>query len=276
MFFNLRANIFIYYFVSVVAFLALFYYEVSIVGVDDFYILGFFLLLFITISAIFISKLALDPLVEYTRNLQALSKETLHELNLPISTILTNINMLQKTAQDAKTLRRIERIHTACDMLQERYNELEYMINMQSKNEVQESFFVDKLVLERLAFLENVYPNVKMNVSVEALQIYGDKKGLAKVIDNIVDNGVKYSPNSKTIEIQLKNKILSIQDFGIGIDEVALVHIFDRYYQADQTMQGFGIGLNMVKHYCDTHSIELSFVSQPNKGTTVKLNFKNK
>ncbi len=269
-------NIFIYYFISVVAFLALFYYAIAIVGIDNFYILGAFLLLFIMVSGVFISKLAVDPLVEYTYNLQALSKETLHELNLPISTILTNINMLQKTAQDEKTLKRVERIRKACAMLQERYNELEYMIKMQSKNEVKESFFVDKLLLERVEFLQNVYPNVNMSVDVESLEIYGDKKGLAKIIDNIVDNGVKYSPNSKTIKMQLKNKILSIQDFGIGMDEVALVHIFDRYYQADTTLQGFGIGLTMVKHYCDTHAIELSFVSQPNKGTTVKLNFKNK
>ncbi len=275
MFFNLRANIFIYYFISVIAFITLFYYAIAIVGVDNFYMLGGFLFLFIGISGIFISKLAVDPLVEYTKHLQALSKETLHELNLPISTIATNTQMLAKTLQDEKSLKRIERINAACDMLKERYDELEYMIKMQSKHDIKESFFVNELIEERVAFLQRVYPNVKIDVILDALEIVGDKKGLAKVIDNIVDNGVKYSPNSQRIEIKLQESLLNIQDFGKGMDEVELLHIFDKYYQSDKNMQGFGIGLNMVKRYCDTNSIQLSFISEPNSGTTVKLNFKN-
>ena len=276
MFFNLRTNIFIYYVVSVLAFLALFYYAIAIIGVDNFYILGFFLLLFISLSAFFIAKLAVDPLVEYTQNLQALSKETLHELNLPISTIVSNTKMLEKTFEDAKSLKRIGRINSACEMLKERYNELEYMINMQSKQDVKEHFSLKDLVVKRVAFLQSIYPNIEIVARLEDLQIYGDAKGLAKVIDNLVDNGVKYSQNSSRLEITLENKILSIQDFGKGMDEVELLHIFDRYYQSDKNMQGFGIGLNMVKRYCDTNNIALRFHSKVGFGTRVELNFKNK
>ena len=255
------------------AFLVLFYYAIAVVGVDNYYILGTFLFLFIVVSGIFISKLAVDPLVEYTSHLQALSKETLHELNLPISTIATNTQMLAKNMQDEKSLKRIDRINAACDMLKERYDELEYMIKMQSRHEIKESFLVNELVDERVSFLQRVYPNIHIDVMLDDLEIIGDKKGLAKVIDNIVDNGVKYSPNSQRIEIKLQKRLLSIQDFGKGMDEVELLHIFDNYYQSDKNMQGFGIGLNMVKRYCDTNSIELSFVSKPNNGTTVQLNF---
>jgi len=254
--------------------MGIFYYEIAVVGVDNFYLLGGFLFVFIAISALFISKLAVDPLVEYTQNLQTLSKETLHELNLPISTIISNTKMLEKTLEDEKSLKRVGRIHGACDMLKERYNELEYMINMQSKKDVKESFLVQELVRERVAFLQRIYPNVQMTFELDNLEIYGDKKGLAKVIDNIVDNGVKYSQNSKIIEIKLQKRVLSIQDYGKGMDEVELLHIFDKYYQSDKNMQGFGIGLNMVKRYCDSNDIELSFSSKPDFGTRVKLNFK--
>ena len=254
----------------------LFYYAIAIVGVDNFYLLGGFLFLFIAISGVFISKLAVDPLVEYTKHLQALSKETLHELNLPISTIASNTQMLTKTLEDEKSLKRLRRINLACEMLKERYDELEYMIKMQSKHDIKETFFVNELIEQRVAFLQRLYPNIKMNVELETLEIKTDKKGLAKVIDNIVDNGVKYSQNSQLLEIKLKNSLLSIQDFGKGMDEVELLHIFDKYYQSDKNMQGFGIGLNMVKRYCDTNKIQLSFISEPNSGTKVKLNLKNK
>ncbi len=90
------------------------------------------MLCFSALGGVMISKLAIDPLQEHVTNLQNLSKETLHELNLPISTIFTNSNMLKKNMQSEKDLKRLTRIDTACSMLQERYNELDYMIKKQN------------------------------------------------------------------------------------------------------------------------------------------------
>jgi len=256
-----------------VAFVGFAYYFVIILGVENLLILSIVGLCFVILSGIFISKLAVDPLFEYVRSLQNLSKETLHELNLPISTIRTNSQMLQRSMEDEKSLKRIGRIDTACEMLKERYNELDYMIKMQSKEDVTEEFFVGELVDQRVAFLSKIYPQFTFNLSLEKLQIRSDKKGLAKVIDNIVDNGVKYSANSKDIEINIKNGTLFIRDYGIGMDEVELLQIFDTYYQSNTQVQGFGIGLSMVKRFCDKNSIRLSFKSAKDTGTTVELKF---
>ena len=270
---NLRINIFIYYFITVVAFVGFTYYLVAILKIENLFILSIIGLCFIVLSGIFISKLAVDPLLEYVRSLQNLSKETLHELNLPISTIITNTQMLQKNTEDEKSLKRIGRINRACEMLKERYNELDYMIKMQSRQDVEEEFWVDELVEERVAFLSKIYPQFEFNLALEKLQIKSDKKGLAKVIDNIVDNGVKYSKNSKVIDINIDDKTLFIEDFGIGMDEVELLRIFDNYYQSNSDIQGFGIGLSMVKRFCDKNSIRLSFKSQKDNGTRVELKF---
>lgn len=257
-----------------IGFLALSYYFFVVLAVDNFLILSIVGICFVILSGVFITKLAVDPLLEYLKSLQALSKETLHELNLPISTIVTNIQMLERSVEDEKSLKRLGRINSACEMLKERYNELEYMIKMQSREDVHEKFFVDDLVKERVDFLSVIYPHINFNLSLESLEIVNDKKGLAKVIDNIVDNGVKYSANSKNIDINIKNNNLFIQDYGIGMDEVELLKIFDTYYQSNTTMQGFGIGLNMVKRFCDKNAIELRFESKPNSGTKVELEFK--
>ena len=227
------------------------------------------------LGGVMISKLAIDPLAEHVTSLQNLSKETLHELNLPISTIITNSSMLKKNMKNEKDLKRLSRIETACDMLQERYNELDYMIKKQTKNEIKESFFLDDLVRKRVEFLKQIYPHMEFNLELESTQIISDKTGLSKVIDNIIDNGVKYSPNSNKCEIKLKNFTLYIQDYGCGMDEVELIQIFDNYYQSNETVQGFGIGLSMVKRFCDTQGIELSFKSKPDFGTTVLLKFKD-
>ena len=274
MFNNLRLNIFVYYFITVSGFVGITYYFLVVLAFENYVVLTILGICFIVLSSVFISKLAVDPLLEYVKNLQNLSKETLHELNLPVSTILTNTQMLERNLDDEKSKKRLARIKSACEMLKERYNELDYMIKMQSKEELIEEFDVSTLVEERVTFLGRIYPQINFNLSLENLMIKSDKKGLSKVIDNVVDNGVKYSGNSKKIDITIDNKTLSIKDYGIGMDEVELLQIFDNYYQSNSTVSGFGIGLSMVKRFCDNNKIELNFYSTPKVGTRVEFQFK--
>ena len=220
-----------------------------------------------------ISKLSIDPLEEHIMNLQNLSKETLHELNLPISTIITNSQMIRKKMDDEKSLKRLARIDTACKMLQLRYDELDYMIKTQTPQEIKEPIKLDELVKQRIEFLNPIYKDIDFNLELQKTQIINDKIGLSKVIDNLIDNGVKYSPNSDKIDIKLFDSTLHIQDYGCGMDEVELIQIFDKYYQSNENMQGFGIGLNMVKKFCDKNKIKLNFNSKLNYGTTVLLKF---
>lgn len=276
LFANLRFFIFLFYVVTVALFLGIGYYFLQVVTDISPVLVGGVLLLLVVLCGIFIAKLALDPLVEYVENLQNLSKETLHELNLPISTITTNTQMLQKNTDDAKMLKRISRIESACTMLQQRYNELDYLIKTQTKQQILELFDLAEIVQQRIDFLQKVYPQAIFDVSLETSMVQSDKIGLQKVIDNVVDNGVKYSKNIPKLTIRLHQGMLSIRDEGIGMDEVEIVKIFDNYYQKDSTMQGFGIGLAMVKRFCDANSVILQVRSQPNKGTVVSLQFKER
>jgi len=271
---NQRIHIFIYYFITVTTFLGLSYYLVNIIQVQNTFLLALVMLCFIILSAVFISKLAVDPLAQHVKNLQDLSKETLHELNLPISTIKTNLQMVKKNLDDEKALKRLDRIDTACLMLQQRYNELDYMIKTQTLQEIKEDFDLDKLVQNRVNFLTSIYPHINFKIELEDTQIINDSIGLSKVIDNIIDNGVKYSKDNNKIDIKLHNYELSIKDYGCGMDELELVRIFDNLYQSNENMQGFGIGLSMVKRFCNKQDIYLGITSKPNIGTTVTLKFK--
>lgn len=273
MFRNLRINIFVYYFFTVTIFLGVLEYLLIGIEVKNIYLIAIVMICLVTLAGILIAKLAIDPLQEHVTNLQNLSKETLHELNLPISTIKTNVQMMQKNTIEPKELKRLSRIEKACEMLYERYNELDYMIKMQSQQNVQEVFYLQDLVIARVEFLKLAYPNVDFILTLESIKIKSDKKGLAKVIDNLIDNGVKYSTQSSQIEIRIEDSTLSIKDYGCGIDEVELLRIFDNYYQCNKNMQGFGIGLAMVKRFCDKQNIGLNFKSNKDKGTTVSLLF---
>jgi len=271
---NLHLNIFIYYLLTVSTFLLVLYTILNSSNSYNIYLLAIIMLCFVILAGVFISKLAVDPLAEHIINLQNLSKETLHELNLPISTILSNTDMLKKNNTDEKSLKRIARIQKASQMLQERYNELDYMIKTQSLEELRENIQLDILIEERINFLAPIYPHIQFNTHLEITNIFNDKIGLIKVIDNLIDNAVKYSDNSNNIDITLIDDKLSIEDYGIGIDDIELINIFDNYYQTNNNIQGFGIGLNMVKRFCDINKISLQFKSKLGQGTLVTLTFK--
>jgi len=218
-----------------------------------------------------VAKIAINPLVEHFEQLDRFSKETLHELNLPINTITANTAMLRKCHSDEKSLKRLDRIELAASMLKERYNELDYMIKKQIEKEQIERFDIADLIHERKVFLQALYPNVSWHVDVKSMEVVLDRIGMAKVIDNLVDNGVKYSLKNPEISIRLYENNLSVCDKGQGMDELELMRIFERYYQNDATMAGYGIGLGLVKRYCDRHDIGLRVESKPAEGTCVHL-----
>ena len=274
MFRSLQFNIFIYYFVTVALFLGILHFLLNVLELQNTYLIATILLSFVSYAAIILSNLAIDPLKEYVANLQNLSKETLHELNLPISTIKTNTQMMKKNLHDEKALKRLQRIDTACTMLEQRYHELEYMIKTQTSENIKEEIDLSILLKKRIEFLSPLYPQVTFNTTLESTQILNDSIGLSKVIDNLIENAVKYSPNTNIIDIELQNHTLSIKDYGCGMDEVELLNIFDNYYQSDSSMRGFGIGLSLVKRFCDAQGIRLSFKSKRDHGTTVLLKFK--
>ncbi len=220
------------------------------------------------------AKIAIKPLQEHFYHLDRFSKETLHELNLPVSTIATNVALLRKTHSDEKSQKRLERIEQATVMLKNRYDELDYFIQKQMEKETINEFDVAILLQERMEFLKPLYPEVLFNVDTSQLYVRLDRIGLGKVIDNLVDNGVKYSSNTAKITLTISGTVLSICDQGCGMDEAALVKIFDHYYQSDNSMAGYGIGLGLVKRYCDKYGIKLRVESKINIGTCIYLEFR--
>lgn len=250
------------------------YYVHQVLGVEQWGIIAFVSLLLTLLIGGILAKIAIRPLREHFELLERFSKETLHELNLPINTITANVEMLRKNHGDEKSLKRLERIETATQMLKERYNELDYMIKKQTEREKRVTFELAELIDERIRFLRPLYPNVVWNLEFSPHIVSCDRIGLGKVIDNLVENGVKYSTEIPSITISLYNHTLSICDQGIGMDEITLMRIYDRYYQNDSTVAGYGIGLSLVKRYCDRNRIHLHVSSRLGEGTCVKLEFK--
>lgn len=107
------------------------------------------------------------------------------------------------------------------------------------------------------------------------IQIEGDEQLLDQVLINLVNNAVKYAPDSKKIIIRIdkrQNDVkVSITDFGPGISKEKLTQLFERYYQADSgngQFSGLGLGLYICAEIIQKHGGKIGVDSEPGQGST--------
>lgn len=239
-------------------------------GLEKSWVVFTLLLLSFIVSYLIVSY-TLSSLFKTNHFLDILLKDTLHELNIPLSVINANLQMLQADEAEAKKLKRLERIELASKDLYTLYKEVDYYIKKEIQSDVREKFYLDELVASVVQKQREMADGVEIFYRVLHVELFADKHGLAKVISNLVHNALKYNQNRNPIHIFQENNTLTIKDEGIGMNEAELFLAFNRYYQADTTKEGYGIGLSLVKAYCDEFKIAMRINSQKNKGTEVIL-----
>ena len=260
------------YFLSVVLLLALLYWFLLLNGFDkaDFLLGAGAVAVLAMILGYILSGDILAPKQEMDARFLHLSKEILHELNLPLATIEANSKMLKKAHSDEKTQKRLKRIDAASVRLKRLYDELVYTINKEIYNVEKEHFSLLALIEERVEAMKELGRN-PFHLEVEDRSLFADRIGFEQMIDNLLSNAMKYSSREAPIRIATEGNKLVIEDRGIGMSESELVQIFERYYQSDSKQKGEGIGLALVKAYCDEAKIGIAILSKPGEGTTVKL-----
>ncbi len=210
------------------------------------------------------------PKKKMENTLSDLTHNIIHELNIPLATIKANASMLKKGMEDEKSLKRLGRIEDASVRLEKLYNELVYSIRKEMHSIEKERFYLHTLLEERIAIFEEQGRN-RFELDVPQYEIEVDKIGFEQMFDNLIANAMKYSPKESLISIVLEDNTLSIIDRGVGMSSTELLQVYERYFQADTQKEGVGIGLNLVKTYCDEVGIGIHIKSQEGVGTTILL-----
>ena len=116
---------------------------------------------------------------------------------------------------------------------------------------------------------------IDVNVGDEMPPLEGDPVRLNQVVENLVSNAVKYSPESSPISIELQQRdsriYLNVTDHGNGIAPEKIPLIFERYYRLEedgQTVKGTGLGLFISREIVRMHGGEINVKSEAGKGTT--------
>jgi two-component system phosphate regulon sensor histidine kinase PhoR len=119
--------------------------------------------------------------------------------------------------------------------------------------------------------------NGKISLFLEAEEpvIYGDSEHLANLVNNLLDNAIKYSPENPDVTVRTKNSdkgiIFSVEDKGIGMTKAVQSKIFERFYRQSSgnvhDVKGFGLGLNYARAIIEAHKGNITVFSEPGKGS---------
>ena len=274
-YFYISSFILVFFTILLVLFLNYFLiFEIKIIENSLFFMV--LLTLFGSLFFLLISTKILKPIFQSEENIKNSIKNRLHELNIPTSTIKINLHLLKKDLTDTKSLIRLERIEKANESLSSLYNNMEYEFKKEFENIDLEDFSLFDALNNSLDKFEDIKKDTIIEVFVpKNIVLNSDYNGFIIVLDNLISNAIKYnSKENPYIKISFENKVLSIFNKGVGIDTKNIMLVFDRYFQENSQNIGYGIGLAVVKEFCDKNGIGINIESFED-GNKINLNLKS-
>jgi len=229
-----------------------------------------FIFLFVFFIAYQLGKLFLQPLKKSITSLEEFIRDATHEMNTPISVILANIEMLKMKDTDLKELQRIE---FSAKRLEKIFKDLTFVrFNHTQKKEIKEINIKD-VVKRRIVIFQTLVDHKKIRIlkECEDFIIKADTEDIVRIVDNLLSNALKYSPNNSEIVISLKDGVLNIANPG------NIAHtdkVMSKFYRENQNEGGFGLGLYIVKKICDYYGFEFS-IKNENGFVKTSVNFKS-
>ncbi len=214
-----------------------------------------------------------------------------HEIRTPINIIVSSANLIKDSVYNLidpeyrqlfssidsasyRIIRTIDQILNMSELQVGAYQLNKKLIDL--KNDILENLYNEYV---RLA--ENKKLKLIKKYHVEDAKIIADEYCVTQIFANLIDNAIKYT-NEGSVEVILsegknKEKIIEIKDTGIGISEEFLPKLFEPFVQEEQgysrPYEGNGLGLALVKRYCELNNATVSVESKKNVGSVFRVVF---
>lgn len=237
----------------------------------------FFLLFAFTFYIILKQKRLSDIKTDFVNNMT-------HELKTPISTISLAAQMLKDNSihPEEKNLEHIARVVE--DETRRLAIQVEKVLQMAifEKGKLQPNLkkkdiheILDHVISNFALQVKNKNGRITHNFAAENFMIDIDEVHMINVVSNLIDNAIKYTPDTPLIQISTADTPggirISVKDNGIGIPKESLNKIFDKFYRIPtgniHNVKGFGLGLSYVQKVVEAHNGKVEVESQPGQGT---------
>jgi heavy metal sensor kinase len=216
------------------------------------------------------------------------SGDVSHELRTPLTIIRGEIEVLLRKDREKR-----EYVGTFNSVLEESHrmekiiDDLLFLSRVEAldRSKFNQIVRLDEILTRCVAGLKPAVQKKKLRLEMGSLseaKIRGDQSLLERMVVNLLENAIRYTPKGGRIYVSLERTDgslrLEIRDTGIGIPQESLPYIFDRFYVADKSRSketgGSGLGLSIVKWIAEHHRAHIDVQSRQGEGTTFYLIFR--
>lgn len=207
-----------------------------------------------------------------------------HELKTPITAIrgLTETILDDEEVDKETVIHFTNRVHAQSLRLSQLVGDLltiSRLENSQNEKDFDKINFIDLIrqsVKAAQTSAEEKGHTLVTELPDTELSLYADRQNMSQLIDNLIDNAIKYTEEPGTITVRLKKEgswaLLEVQDTGLGVSPQYQQRVFERFYRVDkarsQSLGGTGLGLSIVKNIAEKHGGSVSVESQLGSGST--------
>lgn len=201
-----------------------------------------------------------------------------HELRTPLASVRALVETMEDGVDTEDQPEFLRRIRQQVERLTTLVNELLDLSRIESGAITlqPEEVHLEELVAEAASLLQARAGTLGVTIVDEGceLALEADRASLLRVVSNLLDNAVKFSPAGGMVRVSAKDEgalvALSVKDDGPGINEQSLPRVFERFYKGDASRAepGVGLGLAIVKHLVRAHGGTATVVSRPGAGAT--------
>jgi two-component system sensor histidine kinase MprB len=218
------------------------------------------------------SMSALDASVHAQRQLVA---DASHELRTPITSLRTNIEILQQ-AEDMELPDRRRLLGDVVEQIEELtllMNDLIELARGEQPYGAAEDVRLDQVVGAVIERARRHTQAASVEAELEPTVVAGVPARLERAIGNLIDNAVKYSPPNAPVLVSLRDGELTVRDHGPGISAADLPYVFDRFYRGAEARgrPGSGLGLAIVRQVVDQQGGQVAAERAGGGGTLMRL-----
>jgi len=212
---------------------------------------------------------------ESARIQRRLVADASHELRTPVTSIRTNIEILERVEElpPQERSRLVSDVVVQLEELSELINDLIELAREDEHIDSREEVRFDVLVSEAIERARLHAPGARFEVALDPTVVTGVPSRLGRAVNNMLDNAVKFAGTDQPIEVRLHGGELEVRDHGPGIDAEDLPHIFDRFFRGtgSRALPGSGLGLAIVRQVAELHAGSVSVAAAPGGGTVVRM-----
>lgn len=205
-----------------------------------------------------------------------------HEIKTPITAIEGYATLLQNTENiDEVENEYIEKILFNTKRLSELVSNILLLSKVDNKaiQAKKTTYRLDEQIRQSIVLLEPKWSakEIEFDVDLDEVEYTGDEGLMFHVWNNLIDNAVKFSPENGLIKIKLEESdsrlVFSIEDEGCGINDEEKKHIFNKFYQSDNShkSEGNGLGLALIKNILTLCGGDISVTDGENNGTRFEV-----